>query len=324
MSRPLRIQFPGATYHVMNRGLAAQPIFKTDADRATFLEGLGEVHVRWGLQIFAYCLLRNHYHLCVQTPQVPLARIMRHIDGVYTQRYNRRHRRDGPLFRGRYRAIIVDTDRYLTAVVRYIHQNPIAAGQVAHMEQYRWSSLHYYLTDRGRPTWLSTQTVLDYFGGRRKPFLAFMRGDPDEDLVRFYRSDRAGPILGTESFKAWIKSRKGLRRVDREIPERRYLAIDLDTCVRVVAKVFGVKQSLLEQSRRRVPNVPRQVAMYVCREVGGHSHRAIAQRLQAGSYSTVSSVCATMKKRLANNRTLRRQVEKIRQELLGKYGQRAT
>ncbi len=93
MSRPLRIQFPGATYHVMNRGLAAHPIFKTDADRATFLEGLGEVHARWGLQIFAYCLLRNHYHLCVQTPQVPLARIMRHIDGVYTQRYNRRHRR---------------------------------------------------------------------------------------------------------------------------------------------------------------------------------------------------------------------------------------
>lgn len=93
MSRPLRIEFPGATYHVMNRGLAVRPIFQTAADRATFLEGLGAVHARWGLQIFAYCLMRNHYHLCVQTPRVPLSRIMRHVDGVYTQHYNRRHRR---------------------------------------------------------------------------------------------------------------------------------------------------------------------------------------------------------------------------------------
>lgn len=324
MSRPLRIQFPGATYHVMNRGLAAHPIFKTDADRATFLEGLGEVHARWGLQIFAYCLSRNHYHLCVQTPQVPLARIMRHIDGVYTQRYNRRHRRDGPLFRGRYRAIVVEADRYLMAVVRYIHQNPVAAGQVAQPEQYRWSSLRYYLTDRGRPAWLDTQSILGHFSRRRKVFLAFMRGHSEKELVTFYDSDRGGPILGTESFKTWIKSRKDLRQVDREIPERRHLAVGLDACVRAVARVYGVKESVLTRSRRGVPNLARQVAMYVCREVGGYSHREIAQRLQAGSYSTVSSACAMLQKQLHDDRTLRKQIEKIRHELLANYGQQAT
>ncbi len=324
MSRPLRIQFPGAIYHVINRGLPGQPIFSTDADRATFLESLGEVHSRWGLQIFAYCLLKSHYHLCVQTPQVPLARIMRHVDGVYTQRYNRRHGREGPLFRGRYRAIVVEADRYLLAVVRYIHQNPVAAGLVGHAGHYRWSSLRYYMTEKGRPAWLDTQTIQAYFSGRRKAFLAFMRGKPGKELVTFYDSARGGPILGTEKFKAWIRSRKDLRQVDREIPERRHLAVDLDACLQAVAGVFGVKESLLVSSRRGVTNLPRQVAMYVCREVGGYSHREIAQRLGAGSYSTVSSACAMLKRQLADDRTLQKQTQKVREKLVGKYGQQAT
>ncbi len=249
---------------------------------------------------------------------------MRHIDGVYTQRYNRRYGRDGPLFRGRYRAIVVEADRYLVAVVRYIHQNPVAAGLVGHAEQYRWSSLPYYVTEKGRPAWLYTQTILGYFSGRRKAFLAFMRGQPEKELVTFYDSERGGPILGTEKFKAWIKSRKDLRQVDREIPERRHLAVDLDACLQAVARVFGVKESLLVSSRRGVTNLARQVAMHVCREVGGYSHREIAQRLQAGSYSTVSSACAMLKKQLADDRTLRKQIQKVRQELVGMYGQRAT
>src|SRR3989304_4877968 len=120
MSRPLRIEFPGAYYHVMNRGLAKEVIFKTDIDRQAFLDLLGDVHARWGLRIYSYCLMSNHYHLCVQTAAVPLARIMRHVDGVYTQQFNRKYHRDGPLFRGRYKAIPVERDRYLLAVARYI------------------------------------------------------------------------------------------------------------------------------------------------------------------------------------------------------------
>ncbi len=191
-------------------------------------------------------------------------------------------------------------------------------------EQYRWSSLRYYVTEKGRPAWLDTQTILDYFSGRQKAFLAFMREQPEKELVTFYDSERGGPILGTEKFKAWIKSRKDLRQVDREIPERRHLAVDLDACVRAVAQVYGVKESLLVRSRRGGTNLARQVAMYVCREVGGYSHREIAQRLQARSYSTVSSACAMLKKQLADDRILRKQIEKIRPELLANYGQQAT
>ncbi|HEX9756822.1 MAG TPA: transposase, partial [Nitrospiria bacterium] len=122
MSRPLRIEYPDAYYHVMNRGLAYQKIFTDRVDRELFLNLLGECHQMWGIEVFAYCLMGNYYHVLLQTPQANLSRIMRHLDGLYTQRYNRRHHRDGPLFRGRYKAIVVDEESYLLSVVRYIHR----------------------------------------------------------------------------------------------------------------------------------------------------------------------------------------------------------
>src|SRR3990172_2071752 len=103
MSRPLRIVFPGAYYHVMNRGLAYQAIFTDRPERLGFLVLLEECHRMWGMRVLAYCLMDNHYHLLIQTPDANLSRIMRHIDGLHTQRYNRNHGRDGPLFRGRYK-----------------------------------------------------------------------------------------------------------------------------------------------------------------------------------------------------------------------------
>src|SRR5688572_13417680 len=145
MSRPLRIQYPGAVYHIMNRGRVRQPTFVDEADYRAFLETLGEANGQWGIEVFAYCLMGNHYHLCLRTQMGNLSRIMRHVDGIYTQRFNRRHRRDGTLFRGRYKGILIDADEYLAAVVRYIHLNAVAAGLVKMPEEYRWASHQYYL-----------------------------------------------------------------------------------------------------------------------------------------------------------------------------------
>src|SRR2546428_2097688 len=136
MARPLRIQFPGAVHHVMNRGTARQATFLDEEDYGLFLNTLGEAFDLWGTEIFAYCLMKNHYHLCLRTPKGNLSRVMRHVDGLYTQRFNRAHDRDGPLFRGRYRAILVDADEYLATVVRYIHLNPVEARVVKLPEEY--------------------------------------------------------------------------------------------------------------------------------------------------------------------------------------------
>ena len=326
MSRPLRIEFPGATYHVMNRGLEYRPIFLDDDDRKIFLDLLADVSSRWGARILCYCLMKNHYHLCIQTSAIPLARVMRHVDGVYTQRFNRRRKRDGPLFRGRYRAIVVEEDPYLQAVARYIHRNPVKDGLVKRPEEYRWSSLRYYVRDRGGADWLETRPLLAYFDGDRRKLLLFMRTEEDKDLGAFYGTGRITPILGSEPFRLRMGSGKFSERKadEREIAERRYLAPPIEECVRAVSNAFGVDPASLAVSRRGVSNLPRKVAMYICRETGGHLHREIARFLQVGSYSTVTSVCAMMKARIERDLILRERIREISRELTDGNGQQAT
>ena len=127
MSRPQRILYENAYYHVMNRGAGRRQIFHGREDREIFLQTLGEACHQFHVEIHAYCLMGNHYHLLIKTPQANLSRAMRHINGVYTQRYNRLNKTDGSLFRGRYKAILVDSDAYLLHLSKYIHLNPLSA-----------------------------------------------------------------------------------------------------------------------------------------------------------------------------------------------------
>ena len=129
----------GAWYHVMNRGAGRKRIFRCEAHRTLFLSLLQEISKTFNIQIHAYCLLDTHYHLLVSTSQGNLSRGLRHLNGVYTQRYNRSQRTDGPLFRGRFKAIIVDADHYLLQLSHYIHLNPVKAGLKKWPEAYRWS-----------------------------------------------------------------------------------------------------------------------------------------------------------------------------------------
>jgi putative transposase len=145
MTRPLRIQYPDAWYHVMNRGRHGESIYNDEQDYQAFIDLLKETGSMWNVRIAAYCLMTNHYHLLIQTPKAKLDRCMRHINGIYTQRYNRKHHMDGQLFRGRYKAILVDADNYLLEIVRYIHRNPVRAGIVKHPRDYRWSSHRGYI-----------------------------------------------------------------------------------------------------------------------------------------------------------------------------------
>ncbi len=128
MSRPLRIQYPDAWYHVMNRGRRGEAIFSGKDDYDVFIDLLKELVEVFNIKIAAYCLMSSHYHLLVQTPDANISRSMRHLNGVYTQRFNRVHQCDGQLFRGRYKSIIVDADSYLLELLRYIHRNALEAG----------------------------------------------------------------------------------------------------------------------------------------------------------------------------------------------------
>lgn len=186
MSRPLRIEFHGALYHITARGDRREPIYEDDEDRALFMNILGQVVADFNWVCHAYCLMGNHYHLVVETPDGNLAKGMRQLNGVYTQANNRRHRRTGHLFQGRYKAILVDADAYLLELSRYVVLNPVRAGMISDPGDWAWSSYLPMLGKNG-PPWLAVDGILAMFAKRRD--LAIER------YARFVREGLSQPSI---------------------------------------------------------------------------------------------------------------------------------
>ena len=310
MARPLRIEYPGAVYHVMNRGLARQAVFRDPTDYETFLQVLSDTHALWGVEVFAYCLMGNHYHLCLRTPTANLGRVMRHINGLYTQRFNRVHRRDGPLFRGRYQAIVVEADAYLAGVIRYIHLNPVQAKLVQTPEAYRWSSHARYLTPRSAPPWLGVREVLASIGPPRV-FHAFVLSGNEDALEAFYAAGRHVPVLGTEGFGAWV--RKKVRRLSPEHPryERVKVRPSVWQVLQRVATVFQVKRATLQTSRRGEANDARKVAMYLVKRLCDLTLPETAREFGVTSYGAVGWACAQVRAKQAAEPQFKKRVEEV-------------
>ncbi len=164
MSRPLRIEFSGALYHIISRGNRQEDIYDDDWDRLSFLSLLEELHADYNWVCHSYCLMNNHYHFLIETPDANLSKGMRHINGVYTQRYNRRHERVGHLFQGRYKAILVEKENYLLELSRYIVLNPVRAGLVRAPEDWPWSSYRATVGQSPSPSYFNAAWLLATFG----------------------------------------------------------------------------------------------------------------------------------------------------------------
>jgi putative transposase len=165
MARPLRIEFPGAVYHVTSRGDRRDDIFTDDEDRHGLLEVVAQALSRFDAEALAYCLMGNHYHFVLHTRQANLSLLMRHINGVYTQAFNRRHNKVGPLFQGRFKAILVDRDAYLLEVCRYVDLNPVRARMVRKPGASAWSSYRAHVGQAIAPDWLDTEGLHGYLLG---------------------------------------------------------------------------------------------------------------------------------------------------------------
>ena len=168
MARPLRIEYPGALYHVTSRGNRQEDIYIDDQDRSAFLQVLSRVCDRFNWVCHSYCLMSNHYHLMIETPEANLSRGMRQLNGVYTQNLNRNHGRVGHVFQGRYKAILVQKDSYLLELSRYIVLNPVRAGMVRSAKDWRWSSYQSTAGLVATPDWLYVDWILSCFAKRKK------------------------------------------------------------------------------------------------------------------------------------------------------------
>jgi len=318
MARPLRITFPGAWYHVMNRGAGRRWIFRSDAQRECFLELLAETTNRFNAEWHAYCLMPNHYHLLLRTPDGNLQRIMRHVDGVYTQYFNRRQGSDGPLFRGRYKSILVDADSYWLQLSRYIHRNPLEDGLVADLADYPWSSFRAYAGLDKSPAWLTTDYILKAVGARQrhKRYKAYMEGDTEEALLDFYEQAKVGAILGDDQFKQKAVAGKG---ASIDIPELRQqrVAPTLEQIIAAVCRRFNVDEEEVWTSRRGrgVQSPARSAAMYLCQQIGDQTLAQIANTFELASYASAGATIRSLRRQLAENTALARKINYIKLDL---------
>jgi putative transposase len=320
MTRPLRILYPNAWYHVMNRGRRGEQVFETKADYERFVDILLEATELFALRVSAYCLMPNHYHLLVQTPDANLSRCMRHINGVYTQRYNREHLQDGQLFRGRYKAILVAEDRYLLQLVRYIHRNPVRAAMVDNVEDYAWSSHKGYLSIANRWNWLHKQVILSMLtkepAQRQKRYRAFMGKEENETVLRILSLKKLPSILGDKQFINTLKARFFEKKRHVEVPESKRLAPSIDQIKSAICQYYAIDAEQLYQTKRANFNEARAMGLYLSRHLRGDSLKRIGEHFEIDSYSTVSSIIERFKARLHSDRSLARRIDQVRQVIM--------
>jgi len=316
MSRPLRIEYEGAWYHVMNRGRRSDRIFVGPDDYRLFIDLLKEAIELWNIQISAYCLMSNHYHLLIHTPQGNLSRCMRHINAVYTQRFNRAHGFDGQLFRGRFKAIVVHGDEYLLQLVRYIHRNPLRAGIVDRLGEYQWSSHNGYLSPDGKWDWLYKDFILSILSARKEhrlqAYQRFIMIDDSQELAEKLAQTKWPGFLGNESFEKWLRKTFFQQKRHSQIPDSVALAPELDTIKNAVCSYYRVDESELLTSKRGRFSEPRSMAIYLARMLRNDGLLRIGAEFSLSGYSSTGSVVDGMKKQLKKDRKLRERYEEIK------------
>lgn len=204
---------------MMSRGVARMPTFLDDEDRRAFLGVLGGLVEQGAIEVHAYCLMPNHYHVLIRTPRGELARWMRHVNGDYVRGFNVRHRRVGWLWQGRYKAIVVENAAYLKECSRYIHLNPNRAKMARPAERYRWSSYRNYVGGPKAAPWVETKAVLGEFGGDRGEYRTYVEAGKGEKQVSPFERAVAGLVLGGEEFVGWVRNRLKGKADTRDEPQ---------------------------------------------------------------------------------------------------------
>ncbi len=304
MGRPLRIEYPGALYHITSRGNERKDIFIDDKDRIRFLEMLSDYHDRYGI-ILHSCVLMNNHHLLLETPMGNLSQIMRHINGAYTTYYNTKRKRAGHLFQGRYKAILVEADEYKGELSGYIHLNPVRAAITGRPEEYQWSSYQYYIGKKKAPKWLTMDFLLGYFGkdktARQKKYSEFVNAQIDKEYDSPLRKTVASTILGGTLFVNEIKDKYlSGKKKDRNLPALRELTkTKIEEIIRWVEAALGKNEVLSKKA-----------AIYLCHRSSGRTLREIGRHFGIGE-SAVSQTSRRFTALLDKDKKLNKKIKDI-------------
>ena len=326
MARQLRIQYPGAVYHITCRGNARQDIYRDNRDRKEFLEILKDSQTIYGIKIYSYVLMSNHYHLLLETPKGNISDYMRHLNMRYTSYYNRRHKKVGHLFQGRFKGILVDKDTYLTMLSRYIHLNPVKIKimkrmpyeeKLKYLRKYQWSSLPGYVNKSKKQNFVDYGLVLEEYGGDNEEgrkaygFIISMDISGDMDL----KDKIVGQsILGRDDFVEKVLDTYLKRDSDkREIPSLRELQglKEREDIIRIIETETGKN---LEEIKRR-KGIERNILMDLLYREGGLSNVEIG-RLMEIDYSRVSQGRSYLRGRIKKDKKLRVLLEGLQEKVL--------
>lgn len=311
MGRPLRVQYPGAFYHITSRGNERKAIFSSKRDREQFLSYLESASERYGAVIHVFCLMSNHYHLLLETPHSNLSQIMHHINGAYTNYFNKKRRRSGHLFQGRYKAILVEKDAYCQELSRYIHLNPVRAKLVEDPLEYPWSSYPYYVGAKERPDWLKTDDILGYFAkGRskaRRLYKQFVESGIGKEVDNPFEKVFAYTFLAGDDFICWVREKWiNFKEADRR---------NIPALKEIIRKpsLDEIEQAVESVIKRDDP-LYKKVAIYCSHQFSGASLKEIGTHFSMRD-SAVSQSSRRFKVRISEDKELQKIVEKIKRHI---------
>ena len=319
MVRQWRIEFEGAYYHILSRGNERRNIFSDNDDRVSFLETLGKMSDRFEVEVYAYVLMDNHYHLLLKTNNPNISKSMQWFGTTYTRQYNVKHKRNGHLFQGRFKSFLIENDEYLMHLSCYIHRNPLRAGIVRRLAGYPWSSYSIYAYGKKSPEWLLTKPILSLLDTKNK-HLAYRKivQSYSREETKIWEDFRHGLFLGSQKFVDRIKSKYLLETPDVEIPQKRQVLRDTnpENILKKAAKILKCNTDDFLQSSRisASDKLNRDLLIYLLWNTGWYNNQEIGNLFGLG-YSSISRRVTIMKSMISKDEEINKWITKAKSQI---------
>ena len=311
MARQWRIEFPGALYHILSRGNDRRDIFHSDNDRHLFLDLLGDLSERFNIEVYAYVLMGNHYHLLLKTVDANLSSGMQWFGTSFARKFNLNNHTSGHLFQGRFKSIIVENDAYLLRLSCYIHRNPVRAGIVERLADYPWSSYRFYAYKKKPPDWLKTGPILNQLSGedRTKAYRNKVQQYSDEE-GNLWEDVRHGLIYGGQDFVERIKTRFLGDQKDAELPQhnRLFRSFDPELLLNKAAKALDFDLEAARNSKKISTGEKdkRDLLIHLLWKTGRMSNQEIGSCFRL-TYSSISKIVSGVNDRIQIEKNLKAQ-----------------